>query len=284
MIPVEQPSEWEAMVDRYLTDPKLWDAIVEDYVAVGEHITTPYCLDALDGLDPRLGARLLDVATGTGALAMAAARRGAGVLAADSSPAMVAYLAARAASAGLANLDARVMDGQALDLPDASFDLACSVFGVMLFLDHRAGLSEIRRVLVPGGSAAVVAWSDPDRIAHLKIWWDAIRDAFPDSDDFDRPAGWRAMETPEGLAGELERCGFREVQVRPLRHEWAVPSADWLVAQNTDHNPLYGRLYERLGPGSGERVRGRMLARLKEEHGDSPFALPAEAWLAIGRR
>jgi SAM-dependent methyltransferase len=272
------------MADRYLTDPKFWDANVEYYVAVGERITTPYCLDALDGLAPRPGARLLDVATGTGALAMAAARRGAGVLATDSSPAMVAYLAARAASAGLANLDARVMDGQALDLPDASFDLACSVFGVILFLDHRAGLSEIHRVLAPGGSAAVVSWSGPDCVGHLKLWWDAIRDTYPDFDDFERPDGWRAMETPEGMAGELERCGFREVRVRPLRHEWAVPSADWLVAQNTDKNHFCRRLHDRIGPGAGDRVRARMLARLKEEHGDGPFALPSEAWLAIGRR
>ena len=231
-----------------------------------------------------MGRDFLDVATGTGPLAMTAACRGAGVLAIDSSPAMVAYLAASAASAGLKNLDARVMDGQALYLADASFDLACSVFGVMLFPDYRAGLSEIRRVLVPDGTAAVVVWSDPDHIGHLKIWWDAIRDAFPDFDDFDRPAGWRAMDTPEGLASELERCGFQEVKVRPLGHEWAVPSAEWLVSQNTDDNPLYGRLYERLGPGSGERVRSRILARLKEEHGVGPFALPGEAWLAIGRR
>lgn len=272
------------MADRHLTDPKFCDAFVEDYAAVAEPITTPYCLDALDGLAPRPGARLLDVAAGTGALARAAARRGADVLAADSSPAMVAYLAARAASAGLANLDARVMDGQALDLPDASFALAGSVFGVMLFPDHRAGLAEIRRVLAPGGSAAVVVWSEPDRMGHLKVWWDAIRDAFPDYDGFERPDGWLAMQTPEGLAGELGQCGFREVRVRPLRHEWAVPSAAWLVAQHADRKSFYERLYERLGPGSGDRVRGRMLAMLTERHGDGPFALPSEAWLGIGRR
>lgn len=272
------------MADRYLADPKFWDANIEHYVAVGEQITTPYCFDALDGLAPGPGARLLDVATGTGALAREAARRGAGVVAIDSSPAMVAYLAARARSTGLANLDARIMDGQALALPDASFDLACSVFGIMLFPDHRAGLSEMHRVLAPGGSAAMVTWAKPDRLGHLKAWWDAVRDAYPEFDDFEQPAGWRAMDSPEGLAGEMEACGFREVRARPLRHESAVPSADWLVAQHTDRNPFYGRLYERIGPGSGERARGRMLARLKQEHGDGPFVLPSEAWLAVGRR
>jgi SAM-dependent methyltransferase len=272
------------LAERYLTDPNFWDANVEHYAAVGEQITTPYCFDALDGLDLSRGVRLLDVATETGALAREAACRGADVLAIDSSPAMVAYLAARASSAGLANLDVRAMDGQALVLPDVSFDLACSVFGIMLFPDHRAGLSEMHRVLALGGSASLVSWAGLDRLSHLMAWSDAIRDAYPEFDEFAHPTEWRAMDTPEGLAGELEACGFREVRVRPLRHEWAVPSADWLVTQHADRNPFYGRLYERIGPGSGERVRGQMLARLKQEHGDGSFVLPSEAWLAIGRR
>lgn len=175
------------------------------------------------------------------------------------------------------------MDGQALDLPDASFDLACSVFGVILFPDHRAGLAEMRRVLRPGGAAGVVAWAHPDRMAHLAVWRRAIQDEFPEFDDFDRPAGGRVMDTPEGLAGEMRQCGFREVEVRPLRHEWSVPSVAWLFAQNYDRNPFFEGVYERLGPGSREQVRGRLLSRLKDEHGDKPFALPAEACLAIGR-
>jgi hypothetical protein len=58
-------------------------------------------------------------------------------------------------------------------------DLAGSVFGVMLFADHRAGLVEMRRVLVPGGSARPAAWAPPERLAHLRIQEEAVRDAFP---------------------------------------------------------------------------------------------------------
>lgn len=272
------------MAEQHLGDPNRWDRIVEHYAGDGESITTPYGLDAVAGLDLHPGVRLLDVAAGTGALAMAVARRGARVLAVDSSPAMVAFLARRAREEGLSNLDARVMDGQKLDLPDASFDVACSVFGVMLFADHRAGLAEMWRVLVPGGSARLVVWAARERLAHLRIWEEAVRDAFPTFDDFERPGGWRAMMTPEGLAGELERCDFVAVETRPLRHEWSVRSADWLLAQETDSNPLFQRLYERLGPGSRERVRRLLLERLKGEHGGGPFALPAEAWLAVAGR
>src|SRR5262249_29599348 len=149
------------MAEQHLSHPHRWDGIVEHYAAVGEPITTLYGLDAVAGLDLHPGVRLLDVAAGTGALATAAARRGASVLAIDSSRGVVAFLAQRPREEGLSSLDARVMDGHKLDLPDASFDLACSVFGVMLFADHRAGLAEMRRVLVPGGSARLVVWAPP---------------------------------------------------------------------------------------------------------------------------
>lgn len=272
------------MADQHLSEPNRWDGIVEHYAAVGEAITSPYCLDALAGLDLHHGVRLLDVAAGTGALATAAARRGASVLAIDSSPGMMAYLARRASEEGLSGLDARVMDGQRLDLPDASFDVACSVFGVMLFADHRAGLAEMRRVLVPGRSARLVVWAAPERLAHLRIWEEAVRDVFPSFDAFERPSGWQAMMTPEGLIGELEGSGFVGIETRLLGHQWSIPSADWLLAQEMDSNPFFERVYERLGPGSREPVRSRLLTRLKDEYGDGPFALPADAWLAVARR
>ena len=92
---------------------------------------------------------------------MAVAARGADVVAVDFSPGMVAYTAARAAKAKLSNLQAWVGDGQALDLPDASFDIVLSNFAVMNFTDFRAGLAEMRRVLRPGGSIRVTTSAHP---------------------------------------------------------------------------------------------------------------------------
>ncbi len=60
-------------------------------------------------------------------------------------------------------IDAAVMDGMALDLPDASFDAALSVFGIILFPDAERGMREIARVLKPGGRAAIVTWTEPER-------------------------------------------------------------------------------------------------------------------------
>ena len=83
------------------------------------------------GLRP--GERLLDVAAGTGALGLPAARFGAQVLATDIAPAMIERLEARARAEGLTNIEARVMDGHALELEDDTFDVSASQLGVSLF-------------------------------------------------------------------------------------------------------------------------------------------------------
>ncbi|MFX7996903.1 class I SAM-dependent methyltransferase, partial [Acinetobacter baumannii] len=77
-------------------------------------------------------------------------------LAVDFSPGMVA----RVAGAGSANVEARVMDGQALALPDGGFDAVVSIFGVIMFPDWRKGLAEMARVTRPGGWGIVATWQD----------------------------------------------------------------------------------------------------------------------------
>ena len=111
------------------------------------------------------GMRFLDVAAGSGALSIPAARLGAQVLATDQSPVMLELLGARARKEGL-DIETRVMDGHALELGDNSFDRAGSQFGVMLFPDMAKGIREMVRVIKLGGRALVHAYGDPhqDRI------------------------------------------------------------------------------------------------------------------------
>lgn len=101
--------------------------------------------------------RVLDVAAGSGALSIPAAQRGARVLATDISPPMVERLLVRARTAGLLDLEARVMDGYALDLEDDTFDLTASQNGVSVFPDFARGLAEMVRVTRPGGQVMIVS-------------------------------------------------------------------------------------------------------------------------------
>jgi ubiquinone/menaquinone biosynthesis C-methylase UbiE len=96
------------------------------------------------------GDTFLDVAAGTGGLSLPAARLGAKVLATDWSPRMIEQFSARATAEGL-DAEGRVMDCQALDVPDDSYDVTGSQFGVMLVPDQAQALREMVRVTKPGG-------------------------------------------------------------------------------------------------------------------------------------
>ena len=110
------------------------------------------------------GQRVLDIATGTGIAAEAAAEAvgpSGHVVAADISSAMVER--ARERLAGVPNVSFAVEDGQRLTLPSESFDAVLCNMGLMYFPDPARGLAEFRRVLRPGGRAAVSVNTTPGR-------------------------------------------------------------------------------------------------------------------------
>jgi ubiquinone/menaquinone biosynthesis C-methylase UbiE len=105
-----------------------WDNIAAGY---DEFVTPTHrwlANEALQRVGLRPGIRFLDVAAGSGALSIPAARLGAKVLAVNISPAMIERLEAHAREEGLSNLEARVMDGHALEFDDDAFDISGSQF------------------------------------------------------------------------------------------------------------------------------------------------------------
>src|SRR5512138_2542776 len=122
----------------------LFDRLAADYDQVIPFFAT-FGAQLVDLLDPAPGARLLDAASGRGAIAVAAAARGCAVTAVDAAPRMMALLSA--AHPGIAT---RVMDLRRLDLPGRSFDLATAGFVIHLVDDPHLVLAELHRVLRPG--------------------------------------------------------------------------------------------------------------------------------------
>jgi SAM-dependent methyltransferase len=120
----------------------------------------------IERLDPRPGQRLLDLATGTGAVAELAAATGSEVVGVDIAPALIEQAKNRAAERGL-EIDYRVGDAEALDLDDASFDLVTSTCGVMFAPDHEAIARELARVTKPGGRIALVCWTPESGVAQI---------------------------------------------------------------------------------------------------------------------
>ena len=115
-------------------------------------------VEFLDRLDIPSGARLLDVACGSGQLGLIAARRGARVSGVDIATNAILAARGRAASEGL---DARFDEGDAEELPyaDASFDVVASIFGAMFAPRPERVAAELLRVSRPGGTIAMANWT-----------------------------------------------------------------------------------------------------------------------------
>jgi len=104
------------------------------------------------------GQRVLDVAAGTGNVAIRAAMKGASVVASDLTPEHFENGRRGAAAAGV-NLDWIEGDAEALPFDDGSFDVVTSCFGVMFAPDHRAAADELVRVSRPGGTIGLISFT-----------------------------------------------------------------------------------------------------------------------------
>jgi SAM-dependent methyltransferase len=157
-----------------------WDKIAPGYAKTRRAYT--YTWVGNEGLlraGLRPGMRFLDVAAGSGALSLPAARLGAQVLATDLSPVMLELLKKRARDEGLI-IETRVMDGHALELDDNSFDMAGSQFGVMLFPDASKGISKMARVVKPGGRVLMNVLGNIRKVEFFAFFVRGIQSVRPD--------------------------------------------------------------------------------------------------------
>ena len=183
------------------------------------------------------GMRFLDVAAGSGALSIPAARLGAQVLSTDLSPVMLKRLEARARDEGL-NLETRVMDGHALELEDDVFDISGSQFGVMLFPDMPRGISELARVTKPGGRVLMNVYGAPQKIEFFGFFVHAIRAVVPDftGPPMDPPPLPFQLQDPEKLHRELSNAGLKDICVETITETLEFQSGqqlwDWLTSSN----------------------------------------------------
>jgi ubiquinone/menaquinone biosynthesis C-methylase UbiE len=128
-----------------------------DYAVIG--VSIPIVAELLcEAVDLRAGQRVLDVATGNGNAALAAARRFADVVGVDYVPALLERGRQRAAAERF-TIDFREGDAERLPVADGSFDVVLSTFGVMFAPDHARAARELLRVCRKGGKIGLASWT-----------------------------------------------------------------------------------------------------------------------------
>jgi ubiquinone/menaquinone biosynthesis C-methylase UbiE len=173
-----------------------FDAIAERIWAVGD--------DLVARVGVERGARVLDVACGTGNAAIPAAIAGGEVTGLDITPELFEDARRRAGEAGV---EIEWVEGDAEDLPfdDESFDVVLSTFGCMFAPDHERAAAEIARVLAPGGRLGIAAWRPEGAIGQFFLT--IAKHAPPPPEGFQPPPMWglrdHVTEIFEGTGVEL---------------------------------------------------------------------------------
>jgi SAM-dependent methyltransferase len=200
-----------------------WESIPGAYHDAFGGLTTQAIGPLLDAARVGPGLYVLDVATGPGYVAAAAAKRGAKVVGVDFSEAMLT-----AARRHHPAIDFQAGDAEALPFPDSTFDAAVMSFGLLHLARPDQALAEAHRVLRPGGRIGFTVWAKPDEAVAFGIVLRAIeRHGRLDVPIPPGPPFFRFSE-PEESRRTLLRVGFAAPEVVAVPQVWRLGSLDAL--------------------------------------------------------
>lgn len=224
--------------------------------------------------------RVLDMASGPGYVAAAAAARGAEVVGADGAEAMLDL--ARSLHPGIEFCHA---DAHALPFEDEAFDAVVANFLVLHLGRPEVAAAEFARVLRPGGRLALTTWDVPDRARFLGVFLDAIAEAGATSPD-DIPAGppiFRFADVEE-FDALLRAQGLEDTRVETIAFSHRVATTDELWDGILGGTVRIPALIVRQTEDTRRRIReafDRMMEAFRIEQG---YELPVSVKLASSRK
>jgi ubiquinone/menaquinone biosynthesis C-methylase UbiE len=259
---------WDAMAPRY-------DRFVTDEIMA-------FAEQALARAEIFDGSRFLDVGCGTGAVSIPAARRGADVTAIDIAPRMIELLIARAQREGFGNLKGLVMNAQALEFSDSTFEVSASLNGVSVLADLHRGLREMVRVTKPGGSVLIAASGAPRKAECLGFFMGALRAVV--SHTYPSPLAVQLADANE-LHQQLLEAGLAEVRVEATSWDVHLASGSHFWNVVTSASPIAGQVAGDLTEGQRAQVQQVLGGMLRERSGGPPDAvLCNEMLIGIGTK
>jgi SAM-dependent methyltransferase len=211
-----------------------------------------FAAQLLDVIGPSHGTRLLDIGSGRGAIAAAAAARGYAVTAVDAAPRMVSHLAA-----AHPEIDVRLMDIHHLDLPDSSYDLATGGFVIHLVDNPVQVLTELHRVLRPGATTALTTPGPCEDHGRWNAFNKICSEFAPRAIAQPRPGHF-------DVPPSLRAAGF--VNLRTVNIAVHLPVSDPQTCWDFHMSHGFAARVEALRPSDAAEFRRRALAELTRMH------------------
>jgi ubiquinone/menaquinone biosynthesis C-methylase UbiE len=257
---------WEQMAAGWESDRR---SVWESSRPVGEWL--------VDALDPQPGETILELAAGVGDTGIAAASRlgGSGrLISTDFAAPMVEAARRRAEELGASHVEFRTMDAERMDLADDSVDGVVCRWGYMLMADPLAALRETRRVLRPGGRAALSVWGDPASNPWASVPAQALVDHTGGEPPDPLAPGIFAMASEERTRELLRSAGLQPRLVERVEMEWAFETPDDHWHYVTDHAGALAMVVRSLPEDDQAAIRRLTEKRLESIARPPGYGLP----------
>jgi SAM-dependent methyltransferase len=233
------------------------------------------------------GQRILDVAAGAGEPAVSAAERvgpGGYVLATDIAEGIVELALQVARERGLKQIEGRAMDGEKLDLRDASFDAVLCRLGLMYMPHPVTALREWRRVLRPGGRVAVVVFSTPDRNSWGALPASIIRRRAQLPPPVPGQPGPFSLGAPGVLEGIFNQAGFADPDIRAVPVPLTMASSAEYVRVAREAFGAFNAMMAHLPPRERESVWNEVEGSMRSFESSGGFEVPGECLVAAATK
>jgi SAM-dependent methyltransferase len=256
-----------------------WERVAEAYRDAFGPLTSQAIEPLLDAVHAGPGVRLLDVATGPGYVAAAAAQRGATVVGIDFAGAMLAEARRRAPSVRF-----EAGDAEALAFPGAAFDAVVISFGLLHMGRPDQALAEARRVLRPRGRVGFTVWAPAEVAVGFALVLGAVQRH--GRLDVPLPAGppFFRFGDPQECRRTLLDVGFVDPEVRQIPQVWRLASADALFDAMWSSAVRTGALLRAQEPGALDAIRADVRQAVRAWERDGRIELPMPAVLASAAR
>jgi SAM-dependent methyltransferase len=267
-----------AVEDLKKTHRATWAA--GDYGAIAELIDDTPPRDLLARVEVKPGQQVLDVAAGTGNIALRAAAAGADVIGIDLTPELFETARRRASEYGV-NVDWFEGDAEQLPFEDGRFDAVLSAFGVQCAPRHEVAARELARVTAPGGQIGLVNWTPEGMIGEL---FKILGRYLPTPPDYASPPPlWGSEEHVRRLFAD---SGV-ELEFSRAYNPFRFASGEAFVTFFETHYGPTLKARDRLSAeGSWDDCRAEIVAMAERrgENGDGGLLLSSEYLVTVGRK